>query len=82
MSYSLAGEANLVSLEPELAVEVKLESLGRILMKVEITPDYMTQSHIFEFELDQSYLAALIENCRAVLEKYPIKGKPDVETET
>ena len=75
MNQKLSGEANLGSLEPELRVELKMESLGRIWVRVEITPDHLTQEHVFQFEVDQSYLGELIENCRKVLTKYPIRGK-------
>jgi hypothetical protein len=77
MNRTLSGEADLVSLEPELVVELKMKSSGHISMRVEITPDHMTQEHNFQSEIDQSYLAGLIESCRKVLAKYPIKGKPD-----
>jgi hypothetical protein len=81
MNKSLAGEANLVSLEPELSVELDAKELGKISMRVEITPDYMSQEHSFQFEIDQSYLAGLIGSCRKVLAKYPIRGKSDAEGE-
>lgn len=77
MNQTLSGEANLVSLEPELNVEMKMESLGHISVKVDITPDHMTQEHVFQFEADQSYLEKLIESCRKVMAKYPVRGKPD-----
>jgi hypothetical protein len=77
MNQSLSGEANLVSLEPELRVELNMKGRGQISMRVEITPDRMTQGHNFQFEIDQSYLTGLIESCRQVLAKYPIRGKPD-----
>ena len=77
MNQSLSGEANLVCLEPELSVELKMKELGQISLRVEITPDHLTQEHAFQFEIDQSYLASLIEDCRKVLAKYPVKGKPD-----
>jgi hypothetical protein len=76
MNKSLSGEADLVSLEPELVVELKMDSPGKISMRVEITPDHMIQEHNFQFEIDQSYLVGLIENCRKVLAKYPMRGKP------
>jgi hypothetical protein len=81
MSKSLSGEANLVSLEPELCVELNMKELGQISMRVEITPDHITQEHNFQFEMDQSYLAGPIESCRKVLAKYPIRGKPDASGE-
>ncbi len=81
MNKSLSGEADLVSLEPELVVELKMDSPGKISMRVEITPDNITQEHNFQFEIDQSYLVGLIESCRRVLAKYPIRGKPDASGE-
>jgi hypothetical protein len=81
MNQSLSGEANLVGLEPELCVELNMKELGQISMRVEITPDHMTQEHNFQFEIDQSYLAGLIESCHEVLAKYPVRGKPDASGE-
>ena len=78
MNRTVSGAADLVSLEPELSVELKMNNLGHVRMRVEITPDNMTQEHSFEFEIDQSYLDALISNLRALLEKYPVREKPDV----
>jgi hypothetical protein len=40
-------------------------------LTVKITPDHMTQEHRFQFELDQSYLPAVVEQCRAILARYP-----------
>lgn len=77
MNQSLSGEANLSSLEPELRVELSMKELGQISMRVEITPDHLTQEHHLQFEINQSSLPGLIESCRKVLAKYPIKGKPD-----
>jgi hypothetical protein len=77
MNQSLTGKANLESLEPELSVELSMSGLGHVAMRVEITADHLNQQHSFQCELDQSYLADLISSCRGVLEKYPIKGKPE-----
>jgi hypothetical protein len=74
VNANLSGEASLDCMEPELNVEMKIQPLGHILMKVEITPDNLTQFHSFEFETDQSYLPVLIKNLKKVLEKYPVKG--------
>jgi hypothetical protein len=78
MNQTLSGEADLVSLEPELSVALKMGSLGQIQMTVGITPDQMSQQHSFKFELDQSYLENLIAGLRSLLAKYPVRGKPDV----
>ena len=78
MNQTLSGAADLLSLEPELSVEVRMSSsLGQIQARVEITPDHMSQEHSFQFELDQSYLERLIASLRSLLAKYPIKGNPD-----
>lgn len=81
MNKSLSGEANLVSLEPELCVELNMKEFGQMSMRVEITPGHMTQEHDFQFEIDQSHLGSLIDDCRKVLAKYPIRGKPDAASE-
>jgi hypothetical protein len=73
MNKTLSGEANLDCIEPELSVRLRAEPLGHIRMEVEITPDNLTQEHRFQFEIDQSYLAELINECRRLLAKYPIK---------
>jgi len=78
MNQTLSGAADLVSLEPELSVELKITGLGQMQAKVDITPDHLTQEHSFQFELDQSYLESLIASLRSLLAKYPVKGKPNV----
>lgn len=77
LNQSLTGSASLVPLEPELSVKLTASVLGHISMEVEITPDNMTQEHMFRFELDQSYLEPVIESCRKILNDYPIRGIPD-----
>jgi hypothetical protein len=77
MRDGLSGEANLVPLEPELAVEMRMESLGHIIMSVDITPDNLTQSHSFQFELDQSFLTDHINRLKTLLKKFPVRGEPD-----
>jgi hypothetical protein len=77
MNQSMSDGADLVSLEPELSVELKMKELGHVRMRVEITPDHMNQEHSFEFELDQTYIPNLINEVREVLAKYPLRGRPD-----
>ena len=72
----LKGKAALPCLEPELSVEFKACGLGKIDMIVNITPDPRYQKHKFLFEIDQSYLPALISSCNTILKAYQIKGKP------
>jgi len=77
LNQSLAGEASLVPLEPELCVKLTADGLGHISMEVEITPDNVTQEHTFNFELDQSYLEPVIASCRKLVNDYPLRGNPD-----
>jgi hypothetical protein len=74
LDRSLKGEASLVLMEPELRVKLTAGELGHISMQVEITPDIINQEHTFHFELDQSYLAPLVESCRKIVEEYPVRG--------
>ncbi len=76
---ALPGEAYLGCMEPDLSVTLRADKLGNIIMSVDITPDYLTQKHSFEFTIDQSYLPAFISACGDMLSKYPLIGKPDNE---
>ncbi|HEX5082615.1 MAG TPA: hypothetical protein VFY40_11255, partial [Blastocatellia bacterium] len=73
MSDSLSGAAELGCMEPELALKLKMLKNGQMEMDVEISPDHLTQTHQFRFDIDQSYLPNLIRDCRQTLDKYPIK---------
>lgn len=75
-SKTLAGEATLGSLEPELTVKVKVRRLGQVSVEVEISPDHLSQSHRFTMDLDQSYLPAVTTSCDAILERFPVRGSP------
>ena len=77
LDRSLTGEANLISLEPELCVRLSAGQLGQISMEVQITPDNVTQEHTFRFKLDQSFLKPVIESCRKIVTEYPVRGTPD-----
>ena len=70
---SLIGEAALKCMEPELDVQLKAESLGHIVMTVQITPDHLNQFHRYRFELDQSYLPAFLAQLKTLLTEYPIR---------
>ena len=71
---TLKGEAVLSSHEPNLEARIQsTDRSGHLTLSVNITPDHMTQSHSFEFELDQTYLPALAEQCRAILHALPIR---------
>lgn len=75
MRQGTSTSATLEPLEPELKVSLEIsDRLGHICTQVEITPNHLKQSHWFEFEVDQSYLLGIIQNCAAIVQKYPIRG--------
>jgi hypothetical protein len=76
ISKKLQGKAELGCLQPNLFAQMEIGSRGEIGFTVRITPDHMNQTHEFRFEIDQSYLSGLISQLRAVLHKFPVKGKP------
>jgi hypothetical protein len=68
--------ANLQPQEPELSL--KLEStdcLGHLRVQVRITPDHLRESHTMEFEIDQSYLSGIIDQCVLIERGYPMRGE-------
>ena len=71
---TLSGEAVLGSHEPNLMVRVDAaDRTGHLRVRVEITPDHLTQSHRFEFAIDQTYLPPVIAQCASVMEAFPIR---------
>jgi hypothetical protein len=77
MHATLRGEAVLDSHEPNIAVRISISRTGQATVQVDVTPDHMTQKHWFEFEADQSYLPAIIAQCRNVLGRFPVRGEVD-----
>jgi hypothetical protein len=71
---NLTGEAALRCIEPNLEIVIRCDALGHVTVRVVITPDHMTQSHVFTFDLDQTYLGPLLDGCRSVLSNWPIRG--------
>ncbi len=75
MNATLQGSASLECMEPELGVAIKAGNLGHIEMEVNITPSHLEQQHRFIFEIDQTYLPDLIEQCSSVLATFPLKDQ-------
>lgn len=73
LAANLSGEARLECLEPEIAVTLKGLPLGAVEMRVQITPDQLTQAHRFTFAIDQSYLGLLASQCASLLNCFPIR---------
>jgi len=78
LHQKLRSEAVLESHEPNLQVRVNAtDRVGHLKMRVEITPEHLTQQHRFEFELDQSYLPPVITQCVKLLERFPVRDSKD-----
>lgn len=72
----LIGEAELECMEPNLNIKVQCKALGHLDVVISITPDNLTQSHVFTFEVDQSYLTSVLSDCKRILKAFPIVGSP------
>lgn len=77
MNETLTGTADLHPLEPNLRVRLKCGSTGEILTEIELTPDHLTQTHTFKLQLDQTYLPGIIRQLETILERFPVRGRPD-----
>ena len=72
-----SGQAALHGAEPHVRVRVSSEAgLGDLRVRVELTPEPESQGHWFEFAIDPSYLAAAIRQLGAVLDRFPVRGRP------
>jgi hypothetical protein len=71
---TLRGTAVLESVEPNLRVSAEARgATGRIDVRVEITPDHMSEGHWFTFDADQTYLPPVIDRCEQLLRDYPVR---------
>lgn len=74
-----ATSSNVASLEPlELDLEVRLTvtASGNIEGWLQMTPDPLTQSHTFRFEIEQSILPTIVDQLRAILQRWPVRLRP------
>ena len=72
---TFTGEAGLHCMEPNLEIAIRCGSLGHVAVKIMVTPDPSTQSHEFKFDLDQSYLGPLLDGCKSVLSRWPVRAE-------
>ena len=70
------SSAGMSPLEPNLVVSLTGNSRGGLRIDVRITPDSMTQEHRFFFDSDLTYLATPIEQCRDILQRFPLAERP------
>ncbi len=73
MFHTLQGEAGLDCMEPNLRVALKIRWNGSIDAQIQLTRDPLTQKHVFEDTLDQSYLPAIMDQCHAILVRFPLR---------
>jgi len=70
---AMSGVAKLDCMEPNLSVTLTAKTLGHIDVRIEITPDQITERHEFNSSFDQSFLPAIIRGCREILAQYPLR---------
>jgi len=71
---TLEGSAALSCIEPTLRVDLKGDGLGHVGCVVSLTPDHLTEEHCFRSEIDQTFLPDIVQACRRILERWPIRG--------
>lgn len=77
MNRELSGKAELLCMEPNLNVAIAFEGpLGNIRGIVEITPEFSNQFHRFQVGGNPSDLPKMITECRRVLSRFPVVGRP------
>ena len=72
----MAGTAELACLGAALRAKIVCGILGHMEITVEITPDHMTQSNQFVFLMDQTYIPRVLADCKRIVERYPVIGRP------
>lgn len=75
ISDKLTGTAELDCLEPNLSMVLTMNALGHVAVEVSITPDHLTESHQFSFEVDQTFLPPIVRAFMSILERFPVIGK-------
>jgi hypothetical protein len=75
LDVTLKGKAILPTIEPILKIELEGMNLGHIQLKIVINPEGSSAKHVFENEIDQSYLKVIIKQLSGVFDKYSIRGK-------
>jgi hypothetical protein len=74
MDEIIGGTAELPTIEPSLRLGLTCDHMGHVQVKCEITPDHVAQTHSFTFDIDQSYLGALVGQCDQILKEYPVRA--------
>ncbi|MCP4007842.1 MAG: hypothetical protein GY725_26970 [bacterium] len=71
------GVARLRTTGPNLAASLEAsDSIGGIEASIQITSEHPVKEHSFTFAIDQNHLPYIIRGLKAVLDQYPIRGRP------
>jgi len=70
---SLGGKAGLDCMEPYVDVQLSAQTGGHIKVELCLRPDLATESHRFTDGFDQTFLPAIISQCRRILERFPVR---------
>jgi hypothetical protein len=73
---SLSGIAKLDCMEPNLGVTLTAKTSGHVDVRIHITPNHMLEKHEFNESFDQTFLPAIISQCRKLLIQHPLR-KPE-----
>jgi hypothetical protein len=71
MDRDLRGKAKFAGLDPGLKLSLEINQLGQVFFHVEITPDHLTQKHVFDEQIDQSYFRSAIGGLERIVSAYP-----------
>jgi hypothetical protein len=71
MHRDLRGKATFASLDPGLKLSLEINHLGQVFFDVEIAPDHLTQKHIFDEQIDQSYFRSAVGGLERIVRAYP-----------
>jgi hypothetical protein len=77
LNATLSGTATLECMEPNLSVKLDMAGhTGHVEVTIAITPDHMSEKHQYTDYLDQTFLPPIIDACRAILRRHPLRGRP------
>lgn len=68
MYEALQGNCGFSAAEPEFSIKLECENLGQLKVAVNISNNTLAECHLFNYEIDQSYLPAIIQTIQAYLQ--------------
>lgn len=74
MYAELDGSCDFSIADPGFSILIKCQKLGQLDVAIDISGNLIGESHLFKYEIDQSYLPAIIQTLLAFLESPPKTG--------